>query len=100
MAAGAVLAPAAGAQTPSNDASLRSLSIESDIAQTRMFPKFDRDVDRYDVAVPSGETEVTVTVVLNDSGATVELSATRTGGGSNVELEPDSITGSSRFRSE
>ena len=93
MAAGAVLAPAAGAQTPSNDASLFSLSIESDIAQTRMFPKFDRDVDRYDVAVPSGETEVTVTVVLNDSGATVELSATRTGGGSNVELEPDSITG-------
>ena len=93
MAAGAVLAPAAGAQTPSDDASLRSLSIESDIAQTRMFPEFDPDVDRYDVAVPSGETEVTVTVVLNDSGATVELSATRTGGGSNVELEPDSITG-------
>ena len=93
MAAGAALAPAAAAQTLSDDASLRSLSIESDIAQTRMFPEFDPDVDRYDVAVPSGETEVTVKVVLNDSGATVELSATVTGGGSNVELEPDSITG-------
>ena len=93
MAAGVALAPAAGAQQPSDDASLKRLLITSDIAQTRMFPLFDRDVDRYDVAVPSGETEVTVTVVLNDSGATVELSATRTGGGSNVELEPDSITG-------
>ncbi len=87
------LAPAAGAQQPSDDASLRSLSIESDLGQTRMFPEFDRDVDRYDVAVPSGETEVTVSVAPSDSGATVELSSNRTGSGRHYVLEPDSNTG-------
>ena len=34
-----------GALQPSDDASLRSLSIESDLGQTRMFPEFDRDSD-------------------------------------------------------
>ena len=92
MAAGAVLAPAAGAQTQSSDASLDSLSIESDRGYTRMFPEFDSAVDRYDVAVPSGETEVTVRVVPNDEGATVKLRSSRAEG-SNLKLKPDSITG-------
>ncbi len=91
MAAGAVLAPAAGAQL-SSDASLDSLSIESDRGYTRMFPEFDPAVDRYDVAVPSGETEVTVRVVPNDEGATVKLRSSRAEG-SNSKLKPDSITG-------
>ena len=94
MAAGAVLAPAAGAQTQqSSDASLDSLSIESDRGYTRMFPEFDPAVDRYDVAVPSGETEVTVRVVPNYPGATVELWSTRTESSTSDELKPDSITG-------
>ena len=92
MAAGAALAPAAGAQTPSDDASLRSLSIESDIAQTRMFPEFDPDVDRYDVAVPSGETEVTVKVATNHSGASVVLESTREGRCCTDELDYDANT--------
>ena len=97
MAAAVALAPAAGAQTQSSDASLKRLLITSDIAQTRMFPLFDpdvaRDVERYDVAVPSGETEVTVSVAPNHSGATVELSSTRTGSSSTYELQPDPNTG-------
>ena len=93
MATGVALAPAAGAQTPpSNDASLRSLSIESDIAQTRMFPEFDRDVDRYDVAVPSGETEVTVKVKTNDPEASVVLQSTRSGRCCREELDYDANT--------
>ena len=92
MAAGAVLAPAAGAQTPSNDASLFSLSIESDIAQTRMFPEFDPDVDRYDVAVPSGETEVTVKVKTNDPEASVVLQSIRSGRCCREELDYDANT--------
>ena len=91
MAAGAMLAPAAGAQTLSNDASLDSLSIGSDRGYTRMFPEFDPAVDRYDVAVPSGETEVTVGAVPVH-GATVELWSSRAEG-SNLKLKPDSITG-------
>ena len=92
MAAGAVLAPAAGAQTPSNDASLFSLSIKSDIAQTRMFPLFDPDVDRYDVAVPSGETEVTVKVKTNDPEASVVLQSIRSGRCCREELDYDANT--------
>ena len=93
MAAGVALAPAAGAQQPSSDASLERLLITSDLGQTRMFPLFDPDVERYDVAVPSGETEVTVSVAPNHSGATVELSSTRTGSSSIYELQPDPNTG-------
>ena len=93
MAAGAVLAPAAGAQTQSSDASLDSLSIESDRGYTRMFPEFDSAVDRYDVAVPSGETEVTVSVAPNHPGATLELRSSRSGSSTLDELEPDSRTG-------
>ena len=92
MAAGAVLVPAAGAQTPSNDASLFSLSIESDIAQTRMFPAFDPAVERYDVAVPSGETEVTVKVKTNDPGASAVLESTRSGRCCIEELDYDANT--------
>ena len=92
MAAGAVLAPAAGAQTPpSDDATLFSLSIESDLGQTRMFPAFDPAVERYDVAVPSGETEVTVKVATNDSGATVEVRVSKESGASD-EVDVDAIT--------
>ena len=79
MTAGVALAPAAGAQTQSTDASLRSLLIESDLGQTRMFPAFDPAVDRYEVAVPSGETEVTVKVATNYPEASVVLESTRPG---------------------
>ena len=93
MAAGAVLVPAAGAQTPqSSDATLFSLSIESDIAQTRMFPAFDPAVERYDVAVPSGETEVTVKVKTNDPGASAVLESTRSGRCCIEELDYDANT--------
>ena len=93
MAAGVALAPAAGAQTPqSSDATLFSLSIESDIAQTRMFPAFDPAVERYDVAVPSGETEVTVKVKTNDPGASAVLESTRSGRCCIEELDYDANT--------
>ena len=92
MAAGVALAPAAGAQTASTDASLFSLSIESDIAQTRMFPAFDPAVERYDVAVPSGETEVTVKVKTNDPGASAVLESTRSGRCCIEELDYDANT--------
>ena len=93
MAAGVALAPAAGAQTPqSSDATLFSLSIESDIAQTRMFPAFDPAVERYDVAVPSGETEVTVKVKTNDPGASAVLESTRSGRCCIEELDHDANT--------
>ena len=93
MTAGVALAPAAGAQTPpSTDASLRSLSFESDLRQTRMFPAFDPAVDRYDVAVPSGETEVTVKVATNHSGASVVLESTREGRCCIEELDYDANT--------
>ena len=91
MTAVAALAPAAGAQTLSNDASLRSLSLESDLGQTRMFPAFDPAVERYDVAVPSGETEVTVKVATNDSGATVEVRVSKESGAID-EVDADAIT--------
>ena len=92
MTAGVALAPAAGAQQLSDDASLRSLSIESDLGQTRMFPAFDPDVLLYDVAVPSGETEVTVRAVANDSGASVVLESTREGRCCIDELDYDANT--------
>ena len=93
MLVGMALPPTAAAQL-SSDVSLAGLSITSDLRQTRMFPAFDRDVERYDVAVPSGETEVTVSVGPNHSGATMEFWAPGIGSGSNIyELEPDSITG-------
>ena len=92
MAAGAALAPAAGAQQPSDDASLESLLITSDIAQTRMFPLFDPAVERYDVAVPSGETEVTVKVETNHPGASVVLESTRQGRCCRDELDYDANT--------
>ena len=93
MTAGVALAPTAGAQTPpSTDASLRSLSFESDLRQTRMFPAFDPAVDRYDVAVPSGETEVTVKVATNHSGASVVLESTREGRCCIEELDYDANT--------
>ena len=94
MAAGVALTPAVGAQQQqSSDATLFSLSIESDLRQTRMFPEFDPAVDRYDVAVPSGETEVTVKVVPNHSGATIKLDSSRTGSSAVYWLEPDLNTG-------
>ena len=92
MTAGVALAPAAGAQTLSDDASLGSLSIESDLGQTRMFPLFDPDVDRYDVAVPSGETEVTVKVKTNDPEASVVLQSIRSGRCCREELDYDANT--------
>ena len=93
MTAGVALATTAGAQTPpSTDASLRSLSFESDLGQTRMFPAFDPAVDRYDVAVPSGETEVTVKVATNHSGASVVLESTREGRCCIEELDHDANT--------
>ena len=93
MTAGVALAPTAGAQTPaSDDASLRSLSITSPLRQTRMFPLFDAEVLRYDVAVPSGETEVTVKVATNHSGASVVLKSTREGRCCTDELDYDANT--------
>ena len=71
MGAGVALVPVAGAQTLSDDASLSSLSIESDIARTRMFPAFQSDVTGYDVAVPNGETEVTLKVAASHSEASL-----------------------------
>ena len=93
MTAGVALAPTAGAQTPaSDDASLRSLSITSPLRQTRMFPLFDAEVLRYDVAVPSGETEVTVKAATNHSGASVVLKSTREGRCCTDELDYDANT--------
>ena len=92
VAAGVVLTPAAAAQL-SDEAALTSLEIESDLRQTRMFPEFNPRVTRYDVAVPSGETEVTVTVTLSHSAATVEVT-TAAADGSTVEwVDPDPNTG-------
>ena len=93
MTAGVALAPAAGAQTQSTDASLRSLLIESDLGQTRMFPAFDPAVDRYNVAVPSGETEVTVKVATNYPEASVVLESTRSGRCCIDELDYNANTG-------
>ena len=78
-AVAAVLAPAVSAQTQSNDATLRSLSFESDIARTRMFPAFQSDVTGYEVAVPNGETEVTVRLDTSHSGASVLVRTTPQG---------------------
>ena len=89
MVAGVALAPAAGAQTLFDDASLSSLSFESDLGQTRMFPLFDAEVLRYEVAVPSGATEVTVKVATNHSGASVVLESTREGRCCIEELDYD-----------
>ena len=94
MTAGVALAPTAGAQTPaSDDASLRSLSITSPLRQTRMFPLFDAEVLRYDVAVPSGETEVTVKAATNHPEASVVLESTRTGRCCIEELDYNDNTG-------
>ena len=93
MTAGVALAPAAGAQTLSDDASLRSLSIQSDLGQTRMFPVFHPDVERYDAAVPSGETEVTVRVEPRHLGASVVLETTPAGRCCIEELDYDVNTG-------
>ena len=72
LAAGAVLAPAAGAQTLSDDASLASLSVDSTVAQTKMTPAFDPEVTSYFVAAPSEGDVVTVNVTPNHAGATLE----------------------------
>ena len=95
MTVGVVLAPAATAQ--SNDADVASLSIESDLGQTRMFPAFDRDVLRYDVAVPSGETEVTVSVETSDSGASVGVASTRSGSGHQYIITPYDTQGNHTY---
>ena len=71
MAAGAVLAPAAGAQTLSDDASLASLSVDSTVAQTKMTPAFDPEVTDYFVAAPSEGDMVTVNVQPNHARATL-----------------------------
>ena len=94
MTAGVALAPTAAAQQPpSSDASLFSLSFESDLGQTRMFPLFDAEVLRYDVAVPSGETEVTVKAATNHPEASVVLESTRTGRCCIDELDYNDNTG-------
>ncbi len=66
--AGLALPPAAGAQL-SNDASLTSLTVHSALGSTKLFPSFDPDVDRYEVAAPSGETMVTVTAEPSPGGS-------------------------------
>ena len=85
--------PSAAAAQPSQDASLRTLSITSDLGQTRMFPLFDPAVERYDVAVPSGETEVTVRVATDHPEASVVLESTRTGRCCIEELDYNANTG-------
>ena len=62
MTAGLALAPAAGAQTLSDGASLASLSVTSDVAQTKMTPAFHPEVTDYFVAAPSEGDMVTVNV--------------------------------------
>ena len=62
MTAGVALAPAAGAQQPSDDASLKSLSVVSGVGQTKMTPAFDPEITDYFVAAPSEGDMVTVNV--------------------------------------
>ena len=92
-AAAGVLAPAAAAQTPPEDAAyLDSLLIESDLGKTRLFPAFDSGVFRYDGAVPGGETEVTVRVTPRYPDASVEVTSTNTDRHV-YDIDPDSTTG-------
>ena len=71
MTAGVALAPAAGAQTLSDDVSLAEFSVISTVARTKMTPAFDQAVTDYFVAAPSEGDMVTVNVRPNHSGATL-----------------------------
>ena len=71
MTAGVALAPAAGAQQPSDDASLESLSVVSGVGQTKMTPAFDPEITDYFVAAPSEGDMVTVNVEANHDRATL-----------------------------
>ena len=72
MTAGVALAPTAGAQQLSDDASLGSLSVVSGVGQTKMTPAFHPDVTDYFVAAPSDGDMVTVNVLPNHDRATLE----------------------------
>ena len=72
MTAGVALAPTAGAQQLSDDASLGSLSVVSGVGQTKMTPAFHPDVTDYFVAAPSEGDMVTVNVLPNHDRATLE----------------------------
>ena len=71
MTAGVALAPTAGGQQLSDDASLESLSVVSDVAQTKMTPAFDPEITDYFVAAPSEGDMVTVNVLPNHDRATL-----------------------------
>ena len=71
MTAGVALAPTAGAQQLSDDASLVSLSVVSGVGQTKMTPAFHPDVTDYFVAGPSEGDMVTVNVSPNHDRAIV-----------------------------
>lgn len=90
---GVALPPAAGAQSLSDDATLSLLSFESDLRQTKTFPAFDADVTRYDVAVPSGSTEMKVRAAANHGEATIVLESTPPGQCCIRELAYDANTG-------
>ena len=64
------LPPTVAAQL-SSDASLRSLSVDSTVAQTKMTPAFDPEVTNYFVAAPSEGDMVTVNFLINHRGATL-----------------------------
>ena len=71
MTAGVALAPTAGGQQLSDDASLESLSVVSGVAQTKMTPAFDPEITDYFVAAPSEGDMVTVNVLPNHDRATL-----------------------------
>ena len=71
MTAGVALAPTAGAQQLSDDASLESLSVVSGVGQTKMTPAFDPEITDYFVAAPSEGDMVTVNVLPNHDRATL-----------------------------
>ena len=70
MMVAVAMPPTARAQL-SDDASLVSLSVVSDVAQTKMTPAFDPEVTDYFVAAPSEGDMVTVNVQPADEGATL-----------------------------
>ena len=71
MTAGVALAPTAGGQQLSDDASLESLSVVSGVGQTKMTPAFDPEITDYFVAAPSEGDMVTVNVLPNHDRATL-----------------------------